>query len=111
MDAFMGGGLKPNKKGYRGRPQVPASPHAITRLRERWPETAYLYDSELKFLLSDQILDALNRDDYIIAPGGIYIPISILGSDGYAVLLNGQIKTVMPTAWCREVEKMRTKRC
>ena len=108
MGGFMGGRL--TKKGYRGRPQVPINTHALSRLRERWPEASYLYDSELKFLVSEQVLDALGRDDYIVAPGGVYIPISILGDDGYVVLIEGQIKTAMPTSWCLAVEKTRSKR-
>lgn len=104
----MGGRL--TRKGYRGRPQIPVHPHALIRLRGRWPEAAYLYDSELKFLLSEQVVDALGRDDYIVAPGGVYVPISILGTDGYAVLLKGQVKTVLPVAWCAAVEKIRDRR-
>lgn len=101
---------KPARKGYRARPRVPIKQHALDRLRERWPDAAYMYDSELEFLLSEQVVDALGRDDFIVAPGGVYVPISFAGQDGYAVLLEQEVKTVMPTAWCREVDETRKKR-
>jgi hypothetical protein len=101
---------KRGRKGYSDRPSVPVKPHALSRFREHWPSSAYLYDSEIKFLLSDQIVDALGRDDYIIAPGGIYVPISVFGEDGYAVLMQQTVQTVMPLSFCKEVDATRTKR-
>ena len=101
---------KRDRKGYRGRPSVPVTPHALARFREHWPDSAYLYDSEIAFLLSDQIVDALERNDYIVAPGGVYVPITIFGDDGYAVLLDQKIRTVMPITWCQEVHQTRLKK-
>jgi hypothetical protein len=98
------------RKGYRDRPRVPMNSHAIDRFRSHWPEAAFMYDSEVRFQISEQILDALARDDRIIAPGGIYVPISVLGRDGYAVLLNQRVVTVMPVDWCKEVDTTRKKR-
>jgi hypothetical protein len=95
------------KKGYRARPQVPINAHAIDRFREHWPAANYLYDSEVRFLLSEQILDALERDDFIIAPGGIYVPITVMDEDGYAVLVEQQVHTVMPLQYCKEVDQVR----
>jgi hypothetical protein len=97
------------RKGYKCRPTVPVRPHALERIRQRWPDTAHLYDTELRFLLSDQILDALHRRDAVIAPGGLYVPISIFGQDAYAVLLDQEVRTVLPSAWCNEVEQLRRK--
>jgi hypothetical protein len=98
------------RRGYKKRPTVPVSQHALTRIRERWPNAAHLYNSELQFLLSDQIVDALARDDFIITPGGVYVPVTIFGDDGYAVLVNQQVSTVLPKKWCEEVDAIRTKR-
>lgn len=98
------------KKGYRARPLVPINDHAIDRFREHWPAAGYLYNSEVQFLLSDQILDALERDDFIVAPGGVYVPISIMDEEGYAVLVDQRVHTVMPTSWCKEVEQVRRKK-
>lgn len=97
------------RKGYKCRPTVPVRHHALERIRQRWPDTAHLYDTELRFLLSDQILDALHRRDAVIAPGGLYVPISIFGQDAYAVLLHREVRTVLPSAWCSEVEQVRRK--
>jgi hypothetical protein len=101
---------RPYKKGYRPRPLVPVNDHVYERFREHWPAAAYLYDSEIRFLLSDQILDALERDDVVVAPGGVYIPISVLGEDGYAVLVDQRVRTVMPARFCQEVEQVRKNR-
>jgi hypothetical protein len=97
-------------KGYKNRPTVPINQHALERVREHWPDVAHLYNTELQFLLSDQILDALAKDDFIIAPGGVYVPITIFGEDGYAVLINQHVVTVLPKKWCPEVDRIRAKR-
>jgi hypothetical protein len=97
------------KKGYKPRPEVPINQHAIDRVREHWPASGYMYDSDIRFVLSEQILDALNSNKYIIAPGGVFVPVNVLGEEGYAVLLEGRVKTVMPLAWCKEVENVRRK--
>ena len=101
---------KKRHKGYSSRPYVPIKPHALERFREHWPGSAYLYDSEIRFLLSEQVTDALGKNDYIVAPGGVYVPITVFGEDGYAVLINQHIRTVMPKAWCREVDATRIKK-
>ncbi len=98
------------RKGYAARPLVSISRHALDRLREHWPSMNYMYDSELRFVLSDQILDAVSRDDYVVAPGGTYVPISIVGNEGYAVMVDSIVRTVLPTAWCKEVETIRSRR-
>ena len=100
-------GKKTSKRGYNSRPLVPMNDHAYERFREHWPSSAYLYDSEIQFLLSDQIVDALDRNDFVVAPGGVYVPISIMGEDGYAVLVEQIIRTVMPLRFCQEVEQAR----
>lgn len=96
-------------KGYRSRPTIPVHRHALDRVRQRWPDTTHLYDTELKFLLSDQIIDALRRHDAVSAPGGVYVPVSIFGQDAYAVVLNQEVRTVLPSSWCAEVENVRRK--
>ena len=103
-----GGGNK--HRGYKRRPTVSVQDHALERIRKRWPDAAHLYNSELQFLLSDQIVDALARDDFIIAPGGVYVPITIFGEDGYALLINQNVTTVLPKEWCPEVDRLRVKR-
>ena len=98
------------KKGYRQRPSIPIREHALDRFRQHWPVAAYMYDSEIKLLLSEQVLDAIGRDDVIVAPGGIFAPINILGEDGYAVIFNQEVRTVMPSSYCPEVNTVRQKR-
>jgi hypothetical protein len=98
---------RPPPNGYRGRPYIQISDHALERVREHWPDAAHLYDSELRFLIGDQVADALSKNDFIVAPGGTYAPISVFGGDGYAVLIEGKVKTVMPVAWCAAVDKTR----
>lgn len=86
---------------------VPVTQHAYDRFREHWPESAYLYDTEIQLLLSDQIVDALDRDDFVVAPGGVYVPITVMSEDGYAVLVEQKVRTVMPLRFCQEVEQAR----
>lgn len=95
------------RKGYSARPLLPINQHAIDRFREHWPEAGYMYDSDVRFLLSDQLSDALDRNDYIVAPGGVFVPFSILDRDGYAVIVDRTVRTVMPKQWCEEVDKVR----
>jgi hypothetical protein len=100
----------PKKGGYKARPTVPISTHALERFRTHWPVAANLYDSEIHLMLSDQIVDALGRDDFIIAPSGVFVPIHIFDEDGYAVLVDQRVRTVMPLAWCVQVDQVRKKR-
>jgi len=101
---------KRGRKGYKAHPQVPVIPHALERLREHWPDSSFMYDAELRFILSDQLLEALNKKDFVVAPGGVYVPFSLFGKDGYAVLVNQKARTVMPTDWCPEVDLVRKTR-
>jgi hypothetical protein len=104
-------GKRSYSRGYRPRPQVPINDHALDRFREYWPGSAYLYNSEIQLLLSDQIVDALDRDDFVVAPGGVYVPISIMSEEGYAILVDQRVRTVMPLRFCQEVDQVRkTKR-
>lgn len=66
-----------------------------------------MYNSEIQLLLSDQIVDALDRNDFVVAPGGVYVPISIMSEEGYAVLVDQRVRTVMPLRFCQEVEQAR----
>lgn len=98
------------RKGYNARPLLPINQHAIDRFREHWPEAGYMYDSDVRFLLSDQITEALDKNDYVITPSGIFVPFLILDQEGYAVIVETKIRTVMPSAWCKEVEEVRRKK-
>jgi hypothetical protein len=90
--------------------KIRVSKHALERLRERWSGAACMEDQFLSELLLGQIKQADTVNDAYDAPGGRYYPISLQGEDGYAVVKEGEVKTVMPTEYCMEVDKVRNGR-
>ena len=81
--------------------------HAIDRLRQ-WPGCNQLDDSRLRFLLRRQVKKAQERKDFVLTPGGTLFPVSFLGKDGYAVVKNEFIVTVLPGEYCPEANELRS---
>jgi hypothetical protein len=90
--------------------KIKMSEHALKRLRERWPSANSLDDRFLTELLLSQIEQADVVNDAYDTAGGRYYPISLQGEDGYAVVKDGAVKTVMPTRYCQEVDEVRNGR-
>lgn len=86
------------------------SPHALERLRERWPAAQSLDDRFLSELLLSQIKHGDETNDAYDTAGGRYYPFSLHGEDGYAVVKDGVVKTVMPVKYCPEVDEVRNGR-
>lgn len=90
--------------------KLKVSSHALERLRERWSTARSLDDRFLSELLLNQIEHADETNDAYDTAGGRYYPISLQGEDGYAVVKDGEVKTVMPTKYCPEVDEVRNGR-
>lgn len=80
--------------------------HALDRLREHWPDVRCQGDSKLIKAIKHRILDALKRGKKIITPGGLYVPITFAGRDGFAVLQDNTVTTCLPKEWCREINNI-----
>lgn len=93
----------------KGQPPVEVIEHALTRFHERWPECVHMSRGEVVRRVREQI-EARERDgDVVEAPGGLYYPISFLGRDGYAVLKDDRVKTLLPEEYCPEVNRIRAR--
>lgn len=84
------------------------TPHALERLRDHWPtETVLFSDKRLIKIMRARIEDALKQDKKVETPGGTFVPVTLEGRDGFAVLQEKQVVTFAPLEWCEEVTKVR----
>lgn len=91
--------------------EITIKPHLIDRLRERWPESNQEEENDLHRLVRQQVQNALRIRDYVKMPGGIYVPFSYLGKDGFVVVSdNGEATTVMPEEYCPEATSVRRRK-
>jgi hypothetical protein len=79
--------------------------HLMLRLRERWQDCCRYSDDELQQMLIPQLQQAKEEGKTALTPGGLYIPFSLMGVDGYVVETDGELATVMPATWCEEVQE------
>ena len=79
--------------------------HAMRRLRERWHDCCRFSDEELQLEVAHQLDAAVERNRVVVTPGGLYIPFSLMGTDGYAVEKDGELATALPATWCEEVNE------
>jgi hypothetical protein len=77
----------------------------MKRVRERWHDCCRFSDEELQELIADQLDDAYENNKVVLTPGGLYIPFSLMGTDGYAVEKDRELATAMPASWCEEVNE------
>lgn len=68
--------------------------HAVARLRERLHAQA-LSDYELLKRVEEAVEASSADDSQVKTPGGVLVPISILGEDGYLVLNGDRVVTVL----------------
>jgi hypothetical protein len=89
---------------------VEVADHALSRFHDRWPECVHMSRSEVARRVLEQ-MKARERDgDVVHTPGGLYYPISFLGKDGYAVLNDRVVKTLLPEEYCPEVNNIRARK-
>jgi hypothetical protein len=81
--------------------------HALKQLRERWPSIRHMSDDELKRGLREQIARNEQNRDYNDLPGGRYSPVTFMGDDGFAVIKDNHVLTVLPEEYCQELQEVR----
>lgn len=79
------------------------TPHALQRLRDHWADVRCMPKEKLIRALRQRLSDALDRNKQVKTPGGTYVPFSLGGQDGFAVMHGTQIVTVQPAEWCEEI--------
>lgn len=82
--------------------------HAVARLRERWPSSRASSNEKIEQFLVGCVHAA--KEDVVHAPGGDYYPFTCADQSGYIVVVDEQVKTVMPSKWCPEVEEIHERR-
>ena len=78
--------------------------HAIERLRHHFREVQWRDDKYLRRELADRVVQGKSRS--VEMPGGLYVPISFEGDDGFAVLHGDSIVTVLPEKWCADANNI-----
>lgn len=79
--------------------------HALRRIRERWPSTACLTQSDLLRRVSRCLKEAERRGEMVRAPGGTYVPFSVMDEEGFLVLRKKAVVTAVGADWCPEVNE------
>jgi hypothetical protein len=79
------------------------TPHALQRLREHWPELLGESDGHIVRIVKPRLRKALEDGKKVNTPGGTYVPLSVEGRDGFAVLHGLQVVTVQPKERCLEI--------
>jgi len=80
--------------------------HALTQFRDRWSDARRYSDAQLMQTLTERIDDARRSGRVVDTPSGRYFPFCFYGEDGFAVIVGEQqVVTVMPAAWCKEVNE------
>lgn len=77
----------------------------MRRLRERWNVTSWS-NPQLQAHLVRAVAAAPRRRQFVDTPSGRYIPFSLLGEDGYLVLHENRVVTVLPRELCPEVTEV-----
>jgi len=86
------------------------SAHALLRFRERWPECAHMERSTICKAIENQITEAEKNDNFATSDGGLYFPITFLGTDGYAVVIKNRVTTILPEEYCPQVTSVLNKK-
>jgi hypothetical protein len=79
------------------------TPHALQRARDHCADIRHLSDEQLIRMMKKRIHRSLDDEKKVQAPGGTYVPISLQGQDGFAVLHKLQVVTFLPEEWCEEI--------
>lgn len=77
--------------------------HAIERLRLRW-SCSSISNRDLIQITNAAVMVAFKHRTAVTAPGGVYVPFSLAGKDGYIVVREGtKIVTVLEEDQCPEI--------
>lgn len=80
--------------------------HAIQRLRERWPGASSFSHHEVLKHVASSIASAQRTKRTVNTPGGLYVPFSLGGKQGFFVIREkSTIATVLEEEQCPEVVK------
>jgi hypothetical protein len=80
------------------------SEHAVEQFRARWPYSSTLNDGEIRRLLRDQV--GTEWPSRVRTPTGDHVQVTYAGDDGYAVVKENEVVTVLPKAFCPEVNEV-----
>jgi hypothetical protein len=83
------------------------TPHALHQFRARWSSTSTHKDAALVAHIYRAIKQAEDAGDVFESPPTTFYPFTFQGEDGYIAVRGGEIKTVLPTKYCPEVEEVR----
>lgn len=86
------------------------NPHALEQFRARWPSTSTHKDAALVAHIYRSIEQAEDTKDVYVSDPTTFYPFTFQGEDGYIAVRGGEIKTVLPTKYCKEVEEVRNGR-
>jgi len=81
------------------------SAHAFKRMKERWPTAAALSKRALLEWLASSIESARAANTYVRAPGGLYVPFELDSEEGFLVIKDDCVVTVLPREWAEEVSE------
>ncbi len=84
------------------------SAHAIRRVRERWPAASEMSKRELLESLASSIQFATDTRRQVKTPGGLYVPFSLGGLEGFLVVKEDCVVTAVPKEWAQEVSEYLT---
>lgn len=81
--------------------------HALKRFTEHWPDARGLGHDKLVRVMRPRIIKAIQAGRKIDTPGGLYVPVSFEGIDGFAVIRQNQVVTFAPVDRCPEIISQR----
>lgn len=79
--------------------------HAIQRLRERWPGASSFSHHALLRHVASSIESAQRAKRTVRTPGGLYVPFSLDGKQGFFVIKQKSVTTALEEEHCPEVTK------
>lgn len=79
------------------------SDHALKRVRERWPVAAALPKRDLLKRLASSIESAVQNKMCVKTPGGLYVPFDLGDEEGFMVIKEDCVVTIVPKEWATEV--------
>lgn len=77
--------------------------HAIERVRLRWPGAGALSERDLVARIATSIESAERNKKTVTTPGGIYVPFTLMGNDGFLVVRRNRVITAVGEEYCPEV--------
>jgi hypothetical protein len=79
------------------------TPHTLSRVKERWPGASSLGERALVEQIAMAIEAAEQAHTAVHAPGGLHVPFSLGGKEGYLLIKDGRVVTALSAEHCAEV--------